>query len=413
MGALLILIAPAFAQQEDPLGNPILYSFVVDTPTIYAAGVSPDGQYLVVLGDSSTAINLKSSERRALDVPSGLGRSLIWTTDGAYLGVWLPLAEDWDAVENIEAVLNTATWELAEVVVSDLDWNMSTIPDAELHPSQCGMTSIDSLEIGGGEVLSLPATAGQPVSITGSGNRDLATDFNRLRWYDDLDFALFWSATQTEVWDVAAGRRLVSGHHIAPDFFTCAGDPFPPHIGNGYLVTFAYGVARPDAEVTVYVEDDGLSLRTEPTINGALIERMPSGTRVTITGDYVDADGYRWWPIETPSGASGWSVESADDIQTLITYDPRGGTAQVWVYAILDVPPLRCELTLPSTINVRSGSSTSTDITNTLSVGMTVVATAQTIGDDGFVWWQIADGWVREDVIGATEDCKLLPRAEK
>ena len=47
MGALLILIAPAFAQQEDPLGNPILYSFVVDTPTIYAAGVSPDGQYLV------------------------------------------------------------------------------------------------------------------------------------------------------------------------------------------------------------------------------------------------------------------------------------------------------------------------------------------------------------------------------
>lgn len=67
----------------------------------------------------------------------------------------------------------------------------------------------------------------------------------------------------------------------------------------------------------VYVLDDGLSLRDEPTIRGTLLQRLPAGTQVEIVGDVQLADGYRWWQVSTDEGIIGWSVESADNIITL------------------------------------------------------------------------------------------------
>jgi len=68
----------------------------------------------------------------------------------------------------------------------------------------------------------------------------------------------------------------------------------------------------------VYVEDEGLKLRAGAGTGYTIIENMPRGTIVTLVGDPVDAEGYRWWMVQSPNGNIGWSVQAADNIETLV-----------------------------------------------------------------------------------------------
>ena len=50
---------------------------------------------------------------------------------------------------------------------------------------------------------------------------------------------------------------------------------------------------------------DGLNLRADHNSSAALVGTLPSGTRVTIVGASVQADGYTWWNVEV-DGRRGW-----------------------------------------------------------------------------------------------------------
>jgi hypothetical protein len=50
---------------------------------------------------------------------------------------------------------------------------------------------------------------------------------------------------------------------------------------------------------------DGLNLRGDHNSSAALVGTLPSGTRVTIVGEPVQADGYTWWNVEV-DGRRGW-----------------------------------------------------------------------------------------------------------
>jgi tRNA A-37 threonylcarbamoyl transferase component Bud32 len=68
----------------------------------------------------------------------------------------------------------------------------------------------------------------------------------------------------------------------------------------------------------VYVEDEGLKLRAGPGTNYEILENMPRGTVVTIIGESTRAEGYTWWYLRSPYGRVGWSVEAANNLQTLV-----------------------------------------------------------------------------------------------
>jgi hypothetical protein len=50
---------------------------------------------------------------------------------------------------------------------------------------------------------------------------------------------------------------------------------------------------------------DGLNLRSDHNSSAALIGTLPSGKRVTIVGEPVQAGGYTWWNVEV-DGRRGW-----------------------------------------------------------------------------------------------------------
>lgn len=66
-------------------------------------------------------------------------------------------------------------------------------------------------------------------------------------------------------------------------------------------------------------------------------------------------------------------------------------------------------------VNVRAWSSTTSEVVGTLAVGQRAEAVGQMEGDDGYLWWHLADGgWVRADVVRGEEGCQagsLNPQA--
>jgi len=60
-----------------------------------------------------------------------------------------------------------------------------------------------------------------------------------------------------------------------------------------------------------------LNLRTEPSLNGKILTKLPAGEVVTILEGFVDADDYYWWKIQAQDGTEGWAVEVANWYQPL------------------------------------------------------------------------------------------------
>jgi dipeptidyl aminopeptidase/acylaminoacyl peptidase len=55
-----------------------------------------------------------------------------------------------------------------------------------------------------------------------------------------------------------------------------------------------------------------LNLRTEPSLDAKILEKLPAGEVVTVLDGYVDADDYYWWKIRTQDNTEGWAVEVAN-----------------------------------------------------------------------------------------------------
>jgi WD40 repeat protein len=64
-------------------------------------------------------------------------------------------------------------------------------------------------------------------------------------------------------------------------------------------------------------------------------------------------------------------------------------------------------------INMRSGPGTDYDVVAQLPIGETAEVTGQTVGEDGYIWWRLANNlWVRWDVVAALGNCDNVPYVE-
>lgn len=65
-------------------------------------------------------------------------------------------------------------------------------------------------------------------------------------------------------------------------------------------------------------DGDNLNMRPNAGRNSEPVVSLPDGTIVMIADGPVNADGLTWWRVIIPTGQTGWVVDSADDVQTLL-----------------------------------------------------------------------------------------------
>jgi len=159
---------------------------------------------------------------------------------------------------------------------------------------------------------------------------------------------------------------------------------------------------EPLRQARVFVTDEGLKLRVGPGSDFPVVENMPAGTIVTYKGTTSRADGYIWHNITTQSGNTGWAVEAADSIQTLIDLPPA--QPQPTRAAVI------CTITNEgSDITQRAGPGTYFAHSGLLPDGQNA-ADAQARDTAGFTWWRLTSGfWVRSDVVAELGNCDALP----
>jgi hypothetical protein len=65
-------------------------------------------------------------------------------------------------------------------------------------------------------------------------------------------------------------------------------------------------------------EGDRLNMRSQPELGASIVARLENGTQVVLLDGPVAGDSFTWWQVRINSGLTGWVVESADGLQTLI-----------------------------------------------------------------------------------------------
>ena len=65
-------------------------------------------------------------------------------------------------------------------------------------------------------------------------------------------------------------------------------------------------------------EGDRLNMRNQPGLNTSIIARLDNGTRVVLLDGPIASDGFTWWEVRLNTGLTGWVVESAENVRTLI-----------------------------------------------------------------------------------------------
>jgi len=70
----------------------------------------------------------------------------------------------------------------------------------------------------------------------------------------------------------------------------------------------AQGIQNGSKVVVANTGGSGVNLRAAPSTSGEVVKTLPEGTKLTVVGNSVNADGHVWWPVKTDSGDSGYVV---------------------------------------------------------------------------------------------------------
>jgi hypothetical protein len=116
-----------------------------------------------------------------------------------------------------------------------------------------------------------------------------------------------WAAFQLKPYSPGTLARVApSVVADAPRYVSLSGSATPATAPVG--TPTALNVAAGDTVVTT---DSQINLRAEPSATGAIVTELGKDTKLTITGDPIEAEGYTWYPVTVvDSGESGFVVST-------------------------------------------------------------------------------------------------------
>jgi tetratricopeptide (TPR) repeat protein/uncharacterized protein YgiM (DUF1202 family) len=157
-------------------------------------------------------------------------------------------------------------------------------------------------------------------------------------------------------------------------------NPENPNLAVSFASYFLY--ANEIAEVFT-IGGDRLNLRSEPSLDAEIVDRLELGDLVTLLEGPYKEDGLAWWRVRNNAGIEGWAVERVESEQTLQLALFRGEEAMV--------------MSAPDLLNVRETASLSSDVGFQLEDGAVVMLLDdKPVIADSLRWWHIRDSLGRE-----------------
>jgi uncharacterized protein YgiM (DUF1202 family) len=161
-------------------------------------------------------------------------------------------------------------------------------------------------------------------------------------------------------------------------------------------------------------EGDALNLRSGAGTSFQIIRRLTRGMTVTVLEGPVSANGFNWWRVRTGNGESGWVVDFADGVPTLVVGDVPATSETVDEDVSRPNPAIESLLRIGDTAEVtlanprdalrmRNSADLDARIVSLLPDGTRVQVIDGPRENDGFQWWQIRSpegnvGWAVEIV---------------
>jgi Tol biopolymer transport system component len=256
---------------------------------------SPDGRYIL------TAMGINGSDLYLIDAVDGEIVERLTSSGNNYVAEW---SSRGDKIAYLESsallVMNVADKTSQQIVIPTnhhmlgISWSPNDEQIAfssSLNDSRCA--DIFIIDINTGEITNLTS------SVYYERFSDWLPDGNHLAFLrsvvtcDEMGGRLDWDIYITNL--VGESQKIVSSTGTET-IFTWA--PVPNlEIGKQYTIT----------ELGAF-----LNLRTEPSLNAKILEKLPASEVITVFDGYVDADDYYWWKIQTQDGTEGWAVEVAN-----------------------------------------------------------------------------------------------------
>lgn len=158
---------------------------------------------------------------------------------------------------------------------------------------------------------------------------------------------------------------------------------------------------------------DALNMRTNAGTEFQIVRKLDSGTEVTLLEGPVSAAGFTWWRVQTADGLTGWVVDAASGVQTLVPgRTATSGEIDEASEGAASLPSVLsvgrdAVVTLTArgdSLRLRNAPSLSGRIVILLPNGTRVRVVGGPQSADGYTWWEIRTpegniGWAAE-VIG-------------
>ena len=265
---------------------------------------SPDGQHLayVATGSGYAEIYIKSvadgSDRILIAEKDAYIQSPTWSPDGQYLAYEKKdsSGKSMILIVNIDGQSSRQAVNMPNSNTRSPSWSA---PDPK-------------------ETVPDPSFSSNMLQVGGQARVYVEDEGLKLRAGPDTDYPIVENLPRGSVVTLI-GESQTHGGYVWWQVRSASGNEgWAVEAADGLSTLVPIPALRVGSYAEVYVEDEGLKLRSGPGTDYPIIENLPRRSIITLVGEPQVRGGYVWWQVRSASGNEGWAVEAADGLTTLI-----------------------------------------------------------------------------------------------
>jgi len=256
---------------------------------------SPDGQHLLV------AMGINGSDLYLIDAVNGEIVKRLTSSGKDYTAAWSSYGDKIAYLEESALFVMDVTDKTSQLInipanhhVLGISWS----PDdgqialvSSVDNSKCADIFITNIDTG--ELTNLTSSKYFEISADWLPNGNNLVFLRSAVTCDEMDGKRDWDIHITNL--VGENHKIVSGTGSET---IIAWAPVPNlETGKQYIITEL---------------GENINLRTEPSLSGKIIEKLPAGEVITVLEGFVDTENYYWWKMKTQNDREGWAVEVAN-----------------------------------------------------------------------------------------------------